>query len=64
MWQVAYADGHLAAHENHVLWRMADLLHVPHGAYINAKIRAKAATEAATEAAAEAARLKPPANPG
>ncbi len=46
MWQVAYADGHLAAHENHVLWRVADLLHVPHGAYINAKIRAKAAADA------------------
>ncbi|MFY9513402.1 MAG: TerB family tellurite resistance protein [Rubrivivax sp.] len=47
MWQVAYADGHLAAHENHVLWRVADLLHVPHGAYINAKMRAKAAAGAA-----------------
>lgn len=46
MWQVAYADGQLAAHENHVLWRVADLLHVPHGAYINAKIRAKAAAGA------------------
>ncbi|MBP6765996.1 MAG: TerB family tellurite resistance protein [Rubrivivax sp.] len=44
MWQVAYADGHLAAHESHVLWRVADLLHVPHGAYINAKLRAKAAS--------------------
>jgi uncharacterized tellurite resistance protein B-like protein len=43
MWEVAYADGDLASHENHVLWRVADLLHVPHGAYINAKIRAKAA---------------------
>jgi uncharacterized tellurite resistance protein B-like protein len=43
MWAVAYADGALAAHEQHVLWRVADLLHVPHGAYINAKIRAKAA---------------------
>jgi|JI8StandDraft_1071087.scaffolds.fasta_scaffold155868_2 uncharacterized tellurite resistance protein B-like protein len=60
MWQVAYADGQLAAQENHVLWRVADLLHVPHGAYINAKIRAKAAAEAATEAAA----LKPPPQPG
>ena len=45
MWDVAYADGNLAAHEQHVLWRVADLLHVPHGAYINAKIRAKAAAE-------------------
>jgi uncharacterized tellurite resistance protein B-like protein len=43
MWGVAYADGELAAHEQHVLWRLSDLLHVPHGAYINAKIRAKAA---------------------
>jgi uncharacterized tellurite resistance protein B-like protein len=39
----ACADGHLGAHENHVMWRVADLLHVPHGAYIGAKMRAKAA---------------------
>ncbi len=43
MWRVAYADGHLSAHENHVVWRIADLLHVPHGAYIGAKMRAKEA---------------------
>jgi uncharacterized tellurite resistance protein B-like protein len=43
MWAVAYADGQLSAHENHVLWRVADLLHLPHGAYIHAKLRAKAA---------------------
>ena len=43
MWQVAFADGHLAAHEQHILWRVADLLHVPHGAYINAKMRARQA---------------------
>lgn len=43
MWQVAYADGHLAAHEQHILWRVADLLHVPHGAYIHAKLRAQSA---------------------
>ena len=41
MWRVAYADGHLEAHEQHVLWRVADLLHVPHGAYIAAKMRSK-----------------------
>lgn len=46
MWAVAYADGQLTAHEKHVLWRVADLLHVPHGAYINAKLRAKAAAGA------------------
>lgn len=41
MWQVAYADGHLAAHERHVMWRIADLLHVPQGAYVNARLRAE-----------------------
>jgi uncharacterized tellurite resistance protein B-like protein len=44
MWRVAYADGHLSEHERHTMWRISDLLHVPHGAYINAKMRAKAAT--------------------
>ena len=29
------------------LWRISDLLHVPHGAYINAKMRAKQAAGAA-----------------
>jgi uncharacterized tellurite resistance protein B-like protein len=41
MWRVAYADGQLSAHERHVMWRISDLLHVPHGAYINAKMRAQ-----------------------
>ncbi|NRF65488.1 TerB family tellurite resistance protein [Aquincola sp. S2] len=44
MWRVAYADGHLADHERHVLWRIADLLHVPQGAYVHARMRAQAAT--------------------
>jgi uncharacterized tellurite resistance protein B-like protein len=47
MWRVAYADGHLSEHERHAMWRLSDLLHVPHGAYINAKMRAKQATGAA-----------------
>ena len=46
MWQVAYADGHLADHERHVLWRVADLLHVPQGAYVNARLRAQQAAGA------------------
>ncbi|MFZ2650137.1 MAG: TerB family tellurite resistance protein [Burkholderiaceae bacterium] len=41
MWRVAYADGHLSEHERHVLWRIADLLHVPQGAYVHAKLRAQ-----------------------
>ncbi len=42
MWRVAYADGQLDVHERHVLWRIADLLHVPQGAYVNARMRAQA----------------------
>jgi len=47
MWRVAYADGHLADHERHVLWRVADLLHVPQGAYVNARLRAQQAAATA-----------------
>jgi uncharacterized tellurite resistance protein B-like protein len=43
MWGVAYADGHLSAHERHVMWRIADLLHVPQAAYHHARQRAAAA---------------------
>ena len=43
MWQVAYADGHLDAHENHLISRVAELLHVTHGEYIAAKLHAKQA---------------------
>ncbi len=39
MWRVAYADGRLCAHERHVMWRIADLLHVPQGAYHHARQR-------------------------
>ena len=45
LWQVAYADAHLSTHESHLIRKIADLLHVPHGAYISAKMRAKAAAE-------------------
>lgn len=43
MWQVAYADTHLDAHENHVISKVAGLLHVTHGEYIAAKLHAKQA---------------------
>ena len=43
MWLVAYADGVLSEHERHVLWRVADLLHVPQGAYVHARLRAQQA---------------------
>lgn len=43
MWRVAYADATLSAHEQHVLRKLAELLHVPHGDYIAAKMQARAA---------------------
>lgn len=53
MWRVALADGHLDAHEQHLLSKLADLLHVPHSRYIAAKLRAR---EAIAEAARDPAR--------
>lgn len=41
MWQVAYADRHISAHENHLMRRMTDLLHISQSDYIAAKMRAK-----------------------
>jgi uncharacterized tellurite resistance protein B-like protein len=41
MWAVAYADAHLDANENHVISKVAGLLHVTHGEYIAAKMRAQ-----------------------
>lgn len=43
MWKVAYADGHLSAHENHVMRKVADLLHISRGDYVAAKMRARPA---------------------
>lgn len=41
LWRVAYADGLLQAEENHVISRLAELLHVPHGDSIAMKMRAR-----------------------
>ncbi len=41
LWLVALADGHLDAHELHLMRKIADLLHVSHGDYIAAKQRAR-----------------------
>ena len=46
MWQVAYADRALSAHELHVMRKVAGLLHVTDAAYIAAKLRAKTAAGA------------------
>ena len=41
LWRVAFADGRLDAHEQHFMSKIADLLYVPHSAYIAAKQRAR-----------------------
>jgi uncharacterized tellurite resistance protein B-like protein len=45
MWRVAYSDASLTAHENHLMRKVADLLHITHGDYIAAKMRAQAADD-------------------
>ncbi len=40
MWSVAFADNHLDKHEEHIIRRVSDLLHVPHSLYIQAKLKA------------------------
>ena len=41
MWEVAYADGELHRYEEHLVRKIADLLYVPHKAFIAAKLRAR-----------------------
>ena len=37
LWQLAYADNELDKYEEHLLRRLADLLHVPHHDFIRTK---------------------------
>lgn len=41
LWQVAYADGELASIEEHIIRKIADLLHLRHSEYIATKIAAE-----------------------
>lgn len=43
LWRVAYADAALHRHEEHLIRRVADLLHVSHRAFIVAKLKAEEA---------------------
>jgi uncharacterized tellurite resistance protein B-like protein len=45
MWSVAYADQRIDAHEQHVISKVAGLLHVTHGEYIGAKLNAQASSQ-------------------
>ena len=41
MWRVAYADVHLDKHEEGIIRRVADLLHIRHNEYIRCKLAAR-----------------------
>lgn len=38
LWQVAYSDGELASIEEHIIRKIADLLHLRHSEYIQTKL--------------------------
>ena len=54
LWEVAYADGRLDAHEEYLVRKVADLVHVPHATYVAAKLRARDGAEKARGARAGA----------
>ena len=41
LWRVAYADGRVDSYEEHIIRRLADLIHMPHNQFIKAKIDAR-----------------------
>jgi uncharacterized tellurite resistance protein B-like protein len=41
MWRVAWADAAVSAHEQHVIRKIADLIHLPHASYVAAKQRGR-----------------------
>ena len=45
MWQVAFADGHVEAIEDHIIRRVAGLVHVAHGDFILLKVQARTMAE-------------------
>ena len=41
MWRIAYADGNIDKYEEHLIRRAADLLHLGHSQFIQAKLTAR-----------------------
>lgn len=38
LWHVAYSDGQLDPHEEHLIRRISDLMHMPHSQFIKSKL--------------------------
>lgn len=49
LWDVAYADGRIDKYEEHLIRRIAELLYLPHAAFIRAKHRAAERSGAAPD---------------
>lgn len=43
LWQIAFADQHVDRYEDHIIRRVADLIHVRHSDFIRTKLAVKAA---------------------
>ena len=41
MWQVAFADGHVQSIEDHIIRRVAGLIHLPHEDFIRLKLKVR-----------------------
>ena len=46
LWKVAYADGELASIEEHIIRKIADLLHLRHSEYIQTKLNIQSKSSA------------------
>jgi uncharacterized tellurite resistance protein B-like protein len=49
LWLVAFADGEKDPHEEHMVRKIAGLLHVPHPDFIDAKLKARDRTQPAED---------------
>ena len=54
LWRVALSDSELEKHEEHLIRKVAKLIHVPHPAFIDAKLKAQEALKQAAEDGAPA----------
>ncbi|MAJ87981.1 MAG: TerB family tellurite resistance protein [Cellvibrionales bacterium TMED148] len=45
MWRVAFADGHLDKHEENIIRKVSELIHLRHGEYIKCKLAAKSVSD-------------------
>ena len=41
LWRIAFADGHLDKYEEHVVRKIADLIHISHNDFIQSKLKNK-----------------------